>query len=208
MTSRRLFCVAAAALALPPARAAQEVPALVRELGARLVQEPVVRGAFEQRKLVQGFRKPLVSSGTFVVARRHGVLWRTQQPFASSLVVTRERVLARQADGSVARALHASEEPAVRTMGETLFGVMAADLAALAQRFRIEGELPAGEGWRLVLHPRDAALARWVQRIELEGQRFLRGVRLHEGGGDQTQIRLSGHVADTVLRADEEAQFA
>jgi hypothetical protein len=207
MTTRRLFCAALAAASAPAAWATEAVSPLLHEVRQRLVQEPVVRGAFEQRKLVKGFRNPLVSGGEFVVSRRRGVVWRTREPFASSLVVTRERVLARQGDGSIARVLNAAEEPAVRTISETLFGVMAADLAVLAQRFHIEGELSGRDGWRLVLLPRDAALGRWVTRVELDGDRFLRAVRLHEGSGDQTQIRMSRHATDTALRPDEEAQF-
>jgi hypothetical protein len=207
MTSRRAFCAALACGVVPAARAAEPVE-LLREVAQRLVQEPVVRGAFEQRKLVKGFRHPLVSGGSFVVARGRGVLWRTQEPYASSLVVTRDRVLARQADGTVARVLNATEEPAVRIISETLFGVMAADVALLAQRFSAEGELAGRDGWRLALLPRDPGLARWVRRVELEGDRFLRTVRLHEGSGDQTDIRMSRHATDTALRADEEVQFA
>lgn len=206
MTTRRGFCLT---LALVPmgASAAQPVPPLVRDIRQRLANDPVLRGAFEQRKSVKGFRNPLVSRGEFVVARQRGVLWRTLEPFASSLVVTRDRVLARQADGSVTRRLQADEEPAVRTVSETLFALMAADLALLAERFQIEGEL-GKEGWHLMLLPRDAALARWLQRVELEGDRFLRAVRLQEASGDQTHIRLSRHAAAAALTPDEEAQFA
>lgn len=205
MSDRRLFCLAVLAA---PALRANEASPLLREVRERLAQDPVLRGAFEQRKTVQGFRQPLVSSGEFTVSRLRGVLWRTQLPFASTLVVTRDRVLARQADGSIARVLNASEEPAVRAVSETLFGVMAADLGLLAQRFQVDGELAGRDGWKLALRPRDAGMARWVARVELEGDRFLRGVRLQEAGGDATQIRLLRHAADTALRADEEAQFA
>lgn len=201
MNARRAFCLA---LLASPALAA-EAP-LLRDVRARLTNEPVVRGAFEQRKTVKGFRNPLVSTGEFVVAQQRGVLWRTLQPFASTLVVTRDRVVARGADGTVARRLSANEEPAVRAISETLFGVMSADLAALEQRFTISGE-SGREGWKLALLPRDAALARWVQRIELEGERFLRQVRLDEAGGDQTLIRLSRHSTAAALGADEEARF-
>ncbi len=206
MSTRRRFCIATGAALSTPLFATEPVSPLLREVRQRLTSEPVVRGAFEQRKTVKGFRNPLVSSGEFIVSRQRGVLWRTQEPFASTLVVTRDRVLARAADGSVARRLSANEEPAVRAISETLFGVMAADLSALAQRFTIDGE--AGrDGWRLVLLPRDAALARWVQRVELEGERFLRGVRLLEGSGDLTAIRLGRHSTGAALAADEEAQF-
>lgn len=195
-----------AAFGLPHAFAA-DATALLRDVRQRMVQEPVVRGAFEQQKTVKGFRHPLVSSGDFVVSQQRGVLWRTRLPYASSLVVTRDRVIARQADGSVARRLSANEEPAVRTISETLSGVLSADLAVLAQRFQIEGELIGRDAWRLVLLPRDAGLARWVQRLELEGDRFLRSVRLQEAAGDQTHIRLARHTTAAALTADEEAQF-
>lgn len=205
MSTRRAFCLALAALA--GGAQGQAVPPLVQEIRQRMADEPVLRGAFEQRKSIRGFRNPLLSRGEFVVARQRGVLWRTREPFPSTLVVTRERVLSRNADGTVARRLQASEEPAVRAISETLFALMAADLVTLAQRFQIDGELGPGGSWRLVLLPRDPALARWLQRVELEGDRYLRGVRLNELTGDQTHIRLSGHAGAAALSAQEEGQF-
>lgn len=205
MNRRRAFCLVLAAIA--GGARAQAVPPLVRDIRQRMADEPVLRGAFEQRKSIRGFRNPLLSRGEFVVARQRGVLWRTREPFPSTLVVTRERVLSRNADGTVARRLQASEEPAVRAVSETLFALMAADLVTLAQRFQIDGELGPAGNWRLALLPRDAALARWLQRVELEGDRHLRAVRLHELNGDQTQIRLSNHAGAAALSAQEEAQF-
>jgi hypothetical protein len=204
---RRAVLLGAASLSIAIARAAEPVPPLLQQVRERLGADPVVRGAFEQRKTIKGFRNPLVSTGTFVVARQRGVLWRTQAPFASTLIVTADRLLVRQADGSVMRRLSAGEEPAVRALGETLLGVMAADLAVLAQRFRIEGELVGREAWRLQLTARDPAMSRWVQHVELEGDRFLRLVRLAEGSGDLTQIRLTGHATDQGPSAEEGSQF-
>jgi hypothetical protein len=206
MSTRRGFCALVVAGALPRLAPAQAAAPL-REVQQRLAVEPVVRGTFEQRKTVRGFRNPLLSAGDFVVSRQRGVIWRTREPFASTLVVTRERVQARQADGSVARTLDAAEEPALRAISETLFGVLAADFGVLAQRFRIEGELVGREGWKLLLLPLDPALARWIERIAFDGDRFLRNVRLHEASGDQARIRLGGHATDTALRPDEEAQL-
>lgn len=204
MTGRRLFCLALAAAWLP-APAADATP-LLREVRERLASDPVLRGSFEQRKTVKGFRNPIVSSGEFVVARGRGVVWRTLAPFASTLVVTRDAVVARQADGSIARRLSAGEEPAVRAVSETLFGVLAADLSALVQRFDVSGE-SGREGWRLALLPREAALARWIQRVELEGDRFLLAVRLHEASGDLTAIRFARHAPGSALLPAEEAQL-
>jgi hypothetical protein len=172
-----------------------------------MASDPVIRGSFEQRKSLKGFRHPVVSRGDFVVMRERGVVWRTQEPFPSSLLVTRDRVVARQADGTVAKRLNASEEPAVRTISETLFALMTADVRALAARFDIQGETVGAEGWRLALQPRDAGLAKWLTRVELEGDRFLRAVRLQEGSGDSTQIQLSKLQAAAALTPQEESQF-
>jgi hypothetical protein len=206
MSTRRAFCLALGAAACARTGASESVSPTLREVSRRLAPEPVVRGAFEQRKTIKGFRNPLVSSGDFVVARQRGVIWRTLAPFPSSLVITRDRLLARQGDGAVARRLSASEEPAVRGISETLFGVMAADLSVLVQRFDISGD-SGRDGWRLALQPRDAGLARWIQRVELEGDRFLQAVRMQEAGGDLTAIKLSRHGAGATLAAEEELQF-
>jgi hypothetical protein len=205
LSTRRGFCLALGIVALG-ARAADTASPLLRDVRQRLAGDAVIRGGFEQRKAVKGFRHPLVSAGDFVVARQRGVVWRTATPFASTLVVTRDRVIAKQADGTVARRLSASEEPAVRTISETLFGVMAADLGTLVQRFDITGDSNR-EGWRLVLLPRDAGLARWITRLELAGDHFLAAVRMQEASGDATAIQLSHHTVATALSREEEAQF-
>lgn len=162
--------VLALLLAAPyPPLWAQPVLTIATQVRQRLVDAPVLRGEFEQRKTIKGFRHPLLSRGDFIVARERGVLWHTREPFPSTLVLTRERLLSRGADGSVAARLDARDEPGMRALNELLFAIMATDLEALQQRFRIEGELVGGEGWRLQLVPRDSAVAQWVGRIELEG---------------------------------------
>lgn len=193
--------VACAAVAVEP------VPAVAAQARQRMADTPVVRGEFEQRKTIKAFRNPLVSRGTFLVSRERGVIWQTREPFASSLVVTRDRLLSRQADGTVVGRVSARDEPGLRAINEMLFALMAADLQALAQRFKVEGELLGNDRWRLMLVPRDAALAQWVSRIELEGDRFVRGVRLHEALGDVSAIRFSQQSTAAALTREEEQRF-
>lgn len=202
---RDLLALALAAVARPGA--AQAVPAIVSQVRQRLVEAPVLRGEFEQRKTVKGFKNPLLSRGDFIVARERGVLWHTREPFASTLLLTRERLLARAADGSVATKLDARDEPGLRAINELLFALMAADLPALVQRFRIEGELQGAEGWRLRLTPREAAVAQWVSRVELEGDHNVRSVRLAESQGDTSNIRFSALATAASLTREEALRF-
>jgi len=200
--------LALAALAGAGAAAAAEAPpALLAQVRQRLADAPVLRGEFVQRKQLKGFKNPLVSKGDFLVARDRGVVWRTREPFASALVVTRDRLLSRQADGSVGTQVDAGREPGIRAINEMLFALMSADLAALSQRFRIDGQLVGADGWRLALVPRDPALGQWLSRIELEGDRHVRGVRLQEAQGDLSTITLSAQSVAPALTPEEAARF-
>ncbi len=202
---RRTLLLAFGAAAATPLAAAD--PALLEQVRQRLATAPVLRGTFEQRKAIRGFKNPLVSRGDYLVARERGVLWRTHEPFASTLVITRERLLARQADGSVSQQMTTREEPGLRAINQTLFALLAADVGELSQRFKIEGALQGAAGWTLVLTPLDAALAQWVTRIALQGDRFVRDVQLTEALGDTTQIRLSGQATAQALSPDDATQF-
>jgi hypothetical protein len=195
------------ATALPGLAWAASTPELLKRVQKRLLEAPVLRGEFEQRKSVKGFRNPLVSRGDFLVARERGVVWRTREPFVSSLVLTRDRLLARQADGSVGTQIDTRDEPGLRAVNQMLFALMAADLGTLAQRFRIEGELQGADGWQLVLVPLDAALAQWVTRIELEGERHVRSVKLQETRGDTTHIRFTQQQTADALTREEAGRF-
>jgi hypothetical protein len=205
-TSLRLFAfllavatgAASAASASPPAAAA------VRQ---RLQLAPVVRGQFEQAKTIKGFRNALVSHGEFLVARGQGVWWHTQQPFESTLVVTRTKVFTRAADGTSGYVADAQSEPGLRQVNELVFSLLSADLDALADRFAIDAQAVGATGWTLTLTPRDADVARFLARATIAGDRFVQTVRIDEPRGDSTQIRFSHQSPSESLSAADAARL-
>jgi len=187
---------------LAPLQAA-DLAAAVRE---RLAQPPVLRGSFEQSKQVAGFKKPLLSRGDFLVARERGVLWRTQQPFAGVLKLTRDEIVATQG-GEVAFRLDAGKEPSVRVINGLLFSLLNGDVSGLAEHFRIEGET-SGRSWRLLLTPKQAALAKLMAKVEMAGDQYVRSIQIDETNGDKTGIRFSAQsVEPAKLSAEEAARF-
>ncbi|MCW5220048.1 outer membrane lipoprotein carrier protein LolA [Verminephrobacter aporrectodeae subsp. tuberculatae] len=185
-----------------PARA-QAVPDELAEIDRRLENPAVLRGEFEQTKSIQGFKRPLVSRGSFVMARGRGVQWITAQPFASTLVVTRERLLT-LGEAGVSQQIDARQEPGLRALNEMLMALLAGDVQALAARFTAQVTLQGAHGWRLALTPRDAALAGFISRIELEGARHVNAVRLHETSGDASHIRFLNPAASALSPAEAE----
>ncbi|RYF01573.1 MAG: outer membrane lipoprotein carrier protein LolA [Comamonadaceae bacterium] len=163
---------------------------LATALRARLGQPDWLQGEFEQSKQVQGFKKPLLSRGDFVIARGRGVLWRTRTPFASELKLTRNQMEASQG-GAPALRMDSQREPALRLVNEMMFALLGGDIAALSQLFVLEGELLGERAWRITLVPKQAAWRQVLQSIDLAGERHVREVRIVEAAGDQTKIRFS-----------------
>ena len=205
MLTRRLALLSISLFAISPLQIhAGDLSADVR---ARLADAPVLHGSFEQTRTLKGFKNPLVSRGDFLLVRSRGVVWRTRAPFSSTLVVTRDRLLSRGADGATTDQVDAGSAPGLRAVNEVMFALLAGDLATLARHFRIEGELLEGSGWRLVLTPADALLVGQFATIGLEGDRHVRQVRLEERSGDQTLIRFAALRTSQELTREEDARF-
>jgi len=184
-------------IALLPAAAAGAAPAtpeLAQAVRERLQQPQWLRGDFTQSKKVPGFAKPLVSSGHFVAARGLGVIWRTQKPFASELRLTQNEIRASQG-GQTAMRLDAAREPAVRLITTLMFSLLNGDVSGLAGLFELSGTT-RGAGWQLSLVPKAGALQQVLQRVELEGDAFVRRIQLFEANGDESLIQLANPRTD------------
>ncbi len=202
----RVLVLAAASLlaARAPAQPATDFARLMHE---RLKASPVLKGTFEQTRTLKGFRNALVSRGEFLVARGQGVWWHTQQPFESTLVVTKTRLFTRNADGSAGGAVEAQAEPGLQQVNELIFSLLAADPDVLAQKFTVVAQPVGANGWTLTLTPRDANVAKFLSRATLTGERDVQTVRIEEARGDATQIRFSHQSSSEALAADEAARF-
>lgn len=177
------------------------------DVRARLADVVVLRGHFVQDKQLQGFTRPLHSEGRFLLARERGVIWDTEVPFASTLVLGGEQLVARDADGGRRVLVDGSREPGLAAIQGLLLALVAGDLDALAAQFTIEETLH-GDGWTLALVPTDPALARVFSRIELAGDRHVRRVALEERGGDRSVIVFDALVdAPAQLSREEAARF-
>lgn len=184
-----------------PAFAADDDVARVK---AQLLQPEVLRGHFAQSKQIQGFSKPLQSSGDFIVAREEGILWRTLKPFPGVLKLTRDEIVATQGD-AVAFRLNASSEPSVRIINGLMFALLNGDVAALDRQFTIVGGT-AGDQWTLALTPKQAAFAKLIRSIELRGDRHVHTIAIAEANGDDTRIVFSEQSSDPAQLSAEERQ--
>ncbi len=169
---------------------------------ARLANPELLRGQFEQSKSIEGFKKPLLSSGEFLFWRGHGVIWRTKKPFESMLTLT-PKALAASQNGITTMRMDARSEPTIAAMNETLLALLAGDVENLKQRFQLEGELNGSQQWTLRLTPKDRGFTSVISRIELSGDRYVQRVQLQENNGDTSVIRFSQSSTSPAANPDE-----
>ena len=184
--------------------AALPLPALadaIAQIQQRLVSAPVQRGRFEQDKALAGFAKPLKSQGDYLLVRGKGLIWRTTAPFASQLVLTRDRIA-----GGGGLQLDASKEPGIRVVTGLMLSLLDGDLGALQQAFDVQASVQGEKAWRASLKPKASALAQLFSRIELDGDRQLRRIVMTEAQGDTTTLRFDEQPRDPAPPSADEAK--
>ncbi len=200
----RTLCVLLMLAMVAPALAVTDVEAVKQ----RVAKVDVLRGEFTQEKQVAGFKNPLRSQGRFVLAQDHGVIWTTLKPFPSEVVVTRDRILSRQSDGSSRVELDGRQQPAMRSVNAIMFALMSGDAQALSAQFTVKVDVLPGNAWKMQLTPRSAMLGKVFAQLTLSGDRYVREVQINEANQDVTRIHFTG-MSDTpaTLSTDEGRRF-
>lgn len=179
---------------------------LVKQIQSMLAKPTTLCGRFDQTKTLNGMKKPLLSSGRFCVVNGKGVVWRTLQPFSSTLRLTRDEIVNYQGD-KVAMRLDAKQEPTVRIINSVLFSLLAGDLEQLDTLFVVDGKV-TGNNWHVALTARQPALAKAIGSISLDGALYVNGIHMNEASGDHTSIVFSGiQTGDKAMQAEETALF-
>jgi hypothetical protein len=196
--------VLSVAFAVPALCAQAAVP--VAKIQAMLARPKIMCGRFDQSKQLAGMKKPLAANGRFCVVEGKGILWRTLQPFPSTLRLTRDEIVNYQGD-RVAMRLDAKTEPTVRMINNVLFSLLAGDLAQLETLFEVDGTVDASS-WNVALKARQPALAKAIGSIKLEGGAYVKSIVMSEAGGDRTTIVFSAiQSGESAMTAEEAALF-
>ena len=178
----------------------------VAEIQAILVKPKILCGRFDQTKQLTGLKNPLRSNGRFCVVADKGVLWRSLQPFANTLRLTRDEIVQWHGERLVMR-LNAKQEPTVRLINTLLFSMLAGDFGQLEKYFDVEGV--AGDGlWSIKLKVRDAGVAKVIGTIALDGDAYVKNIAIDEAKGDRTRIVFSAiQTGEQAMTSDEAALF-
>lgn len=204
---KRILLLAVALAVLP--LAARSVHADDPDLGAiyvRIADGQSWRSPFVQTKTLSRLHRSLVSRGTMVMAKDLGIIWTITEPYPSRMVVGPDYLIQRLGDGKDS-VLSFADNPVFTSISSTIALVFDGNLTALDERFSLDLSMQ-GDGWTIVLSPKEEALASFAASFTLEGTGgVLRSLTMLERSGDATRYDFLA-ITKGGLTAEERDAFA
>jgi hypothetical protein len=176
-----------------------------REICARLSEHPVIKGDFEQEKTSPSLDRPLVSRGTFIIVPGTGMVWKTLEPFPSTVVAGRDYLVRSRPGGRKTR-LDTRGGEIFRPLAALIASVFSGDAQGLLEGFEVffSGE---GAAWEMGLIPLEGSLRAFAAAISMAGDRAIRLIRIQRQNGDTIRYAFSNHRYPPALTSDEAALF-
>lgn len=145
-------------------------------------------GTFSQTKFLAQLDTSIKSTGAFNYVRDKKIVWHTQTPIDSTLELTPKTMLNYQ-DGVQVNQLDSATNPVVAVLSDIFFGVMTAQWQILEEYFSVSAEVSGGH-WKATLVPIDDNMGGFINKVTLEGDKYLKQVTLYEPEGNQTHIEF------------------
>jgi hypothetical protein len=172
---------------------------------AQLAEHPLVRGNFEQEKMLNRLNRSLKSSGNFIIAADLGMVWETLKPFPSTLALGKD-FLVQSRPGGQKTAISAKGNETFIRLAEVLSAVFSGQSQSLLNNFEVYYSGSASS-WELGLIPLDKAIAAFMVKITMKGDRAIQSIVINEQNGDAIHYILTNHIFPAELSAHEKDFF-
>lgn len=175
-----------------------------------LSKNPNSTGDFTQIKTINTNGRQLKSYGRFIICPM-GIMWKTQKPFPSSIVITEDKMVQTAADGKQS-VMSSSGNEMFKSISASLSAVFTGDEKALLSNF--ETSLVEGEkgNWTITLKPKDSTIAVVIEKMEMQGTStantiVMNSIEIFEGSSNKIKYEFSNQEYPKELTADEKANF-
>ena len=175
----------------------------LQQLSDQLAKPSVIHGNFIQEKHLRALPQPLVSKGTFVLAKDHGLLWLLKTPLQQDYRITSQGIARRDANGWQLL----PNKSAGAEQNRLFLAVLQGDSSGLQRDFELQLQGEAQQ-WKLTLTPRSLLLKQVFSQINIDGGALVHSIELLETQGDSTLLRMQDSTADQPLSDAEQHDFA
>ena len=175
----------------------------LQQLSEQLAKPQVIHGDFIQEKHLRALPKPLTSTGTFVLAKDHGLLWQLKTPLQQDYRINAQGIARR--DGTRWQMLPGKSAGAEQN--RLFLAVLQGDSSGLQRDFDLQLQ-GTPDHWTLTLTPRSLLLKQVFKQINIEGGELVQRIELQEAQGDSTQLLMQNSVSNQPLNEAEQHDFA
>lgn len=176
----------------------------------KLAEHPNMTGNFSQIKTISAVNRSMKSSGKFIFSL-DGIMWKTEKPFPSTMVVGMKSVKQTLANGKET-VIDASSNQIFTSISSTLSAMFGGDAAVLKENFNIEFS-KSGSEWKSVLVPKDAVVQKILKSLTISGTESesfadLNKIVMSEATGDSITYTFTDQKYPKELTADEKSYFS
>ncbi|WP_064450325.1 outer membrane lipoprotein carrier protein LolA [Pseudomonas antarctica] len=175
----------------------------LQQLSDQLAKPSVIHGSFIQEKHLRALPQPLVSKGTFVLAKDHGLLWLLKTPLQQDYRISAQGIARRDANGWQLL----PNKSAGAEQNRLFLAVLQGDSRGLQRDFELQLQGAANQ-WKLTLTPRSLLLKQVFTQINIDGGELVNTIELLETQGDSTVLRMQDSSASQPLSESEQHDFA
>ena len=175
----------------------------LQQLSEQLARPDVIHGQFIQEKHLRALPQPLISKGSFVLAKNHGLLWLLKTPLQQDYRITAKGIARRDAGGwQMLPGKSAGAE-----QNRLFLAVLQGDSSGLQRDFELSLSGDA-QNWTLALIPRSLLLKQVFNQINITGGALVHSIELLETQGDRTLMRMQDSTDTSPLSDAEQQDFA
>ncbi|MCP1474052.1 hypothetical protein ABIA54_001861 [Pseudomonas sp. EB276 TE3739] len=175
----------------------------LQQLSEQLAKPDVIHGQFIQEKHLRALPQPLISKGSFVLAKNHGLLWLLKTPLQQDYRITAKGIARRDNNGWQLL----PNKSAGAEQNRLFLAVLQGDSSGLQRDFELALSGTAQQ-WQLTLTPRSVLLKQVFKQINIDGGALVQAIELLETQGDSTLLRMQDSTAEQPLSEAEQHDFA
>lgn len=175
----------------------------LQQLSEQLAKPDVIHGQFTQEKHLRALPQPLISKGSFVLAKNHGLLWLLKTPLQQDYRITTKGIARRDSNGWQLL----PNKSAGAEQNRLFLAVLQGDSSGLQRDFELALSGTAQQ-WQLTLTPRSMLLKQVFKQINIDGGALVQTIELLETQGDSTLLRMQDSTAEQPLSEAEQHDFA
>lgn len=180
---------------------------------AKLSSKSNTTGSFTQTKNIKANGRALKSYGKFIICPL-GILWNTEKPFPSKMVLTKDTMAQTLADGSKS-VMNGKDNQIFENISKTLSSVFSGNAEELKNNFTCTFQNKEAGSWKLILLPKDSTIASVMKQLILSGtitggekeNAVLTSLEISEQSGNSILYEFSNQKYPQELTADEKLEF-